>query len=631
MKRILTVLILLLITGVNAQTYTHNSKVRVKTTDTAADTDNLVTIDANGLLKRTTQTVDQVLIASPTLDNVLTAGNTTTQIPIFNGGFNSVFGVISNTLDFSRLSNSLFTIRESSIGTGTTVNQFIDVTRENTSEATTAQTFGLVSRVVNTSDETNQGLIGANLVGRDNGEGDLEFVYGSITQADAQNQGSIDFLVAESLRTNITGSGAYTIDFARGLSTDLVLDNPSANVTFLQAMHPSIQLTNGTVTDVTNLYLDLDWDNTGSTTVIGDIAYVRAGNDPLPTPTGNTYFIKSEVTHPSEFAGSIEATSFIGNGSSVTNVDAVTVDGKDINDYVPYTGATQNINLNTRDLTTTGNLAATNYTGNFDGQNSTYYDFRVYGIGNGVENNAAYTGDVLLISDTGFRRVASTATNLPIAQNGFIRSVYRSSSFRTYEFIADNGRLFNYAGGAWIEYLPLTGGTLTGSLTATSFVKTGATSDDVLLGDGTTTSLSGIPSLPSGFYEDVTSFSPTLVDNGGGATYSATTTNGTYYRIGNIVHFTASFVTISTTGTPTGQLRINNLPYNPSGSIENIEINNFRGSDVSSTDIGLMVGRVATGYAYFYNKTDASSADSVTFTSGVLTISGSYSVSQYTP
>ena len=44
-----------------------------------------------------------------------------------------------------------------------------------------------------------------------------------------------------------------------------------------------------------------------------------------------------------------------------------------------------------------------------------------------------------------------------------------------------------------------------------------------------------------------------------------------------------------------------------------------------------MVGRVATGYAYFYNKTNASTAGSVTFTNGVLTISGSYSVDEYTP
>ena len=42
------------------------------------------------------------------------------------------------------------------------------------------------------------------------------------------------------------------------------------------------------------------------------------------------------------------------------------------------------------------------------------------------------------------------------------------------------------------NYLPLTGGVLTGSLTATSFVISGGTSDDVLLGDGSTTSLAGI-------------------------------------------------------------------------------------------------------------------------------------------
>lgn len=319
MKRILTVLILLLITGINAQTYTHNSKVRVKNTDTAADTDNLVTIDANGLLKRSTQTVSQITTGAPTLDNVLTAGKVTTQIPRFSGGLDALFGVYSNTTDFSRASNSLLTVRESSTGTGTTVSQFIDVTRANMDESMTGQVFGLVSRVVNTSDETNRGLIGANLVGRQTGEGNLEFVYGSITQADVQSESEVEFLAAETLRTNITGTGAAMITNARGLGADLVLNNPSANVTNLQAMHPSIQLTNGTVTDVTNLFLDLDWDNTGSTTVIGDISYIRAGNDALPTPTGNTYFIKSETVHPSEFAGLLFTTQSAANITAANN------------------------------------------------------------------------------------------------------------------------------------------------------------------------------------------------------------------------------------------------------------------------------------------------------------------------
>lgn len=56
------------------------------------------------------------------------------------------------------------------------------------------------------------------------------------------------------------------------------------------------------------------------------------------------------------------------------------------------------------------------------------------------------------------------------------------------------------------NYLPLTGGSVSGSITATSFVKSGATSSDVLLGDGTTTTL---PSDP---------YNPTIVNTSGSVT-----------------------------------------------------------------------------------------------------------------
>ena len=460
----------------------------------------------------------------------------------------------------SGIAGSIATVKKASDTDATDVAVFVDVSKINNADQLSAEIYALVSRVVNSVDFNGKGIIGANLVGRNNSGGNFEFVYGGFSQAENQGSGNVDFLSGNKTISEVTGTGASVINIMRAHSSDVVIDNPNTTVNNAQGMHPSVQMTNGTIGQVECLYLDLDYDNTGSLTVTGDIAYVRAGNDVLPSVGGNIYFIKSDAPYPSEFAGSITAPDFIGN---------------------------------------------------INGQPASYYEFRNFGLG-----VTDFTVTTTNLNDTslasGFYKFASTATGNPAGSSGSLINLKSGANGYITQFAhfinaADTKRIFIR------HYSP-------------ALANWSTWAEDIH-----SQNIGSFATLPTGFYEDLTTFSPTLVDNGGGATYSATTTNGTYYRIGNIVHFTASFVTISTTGTPTGQLRINNLPYNPSGSIENIEINNFRGSDVSSTDIGLMVGRVATGYAYFHNKTNASTAGSVTFTNGVLTISGSYSVDEYTP
>ena len=99
MKRLLLLVVALLSLTVNAQTDTHNSKVRVKTTNTAASTDNIVSIDANGELKRTTQTVSDLGGATPNLQSVLDTGNTsTTGINLSNANLVSSFGLLNATV-----------------------------------------------------------------------------------------------------------------------------------------------------------------------------------------------------------------------------------------------------------------------------------------------------------------------------------------------------------------------------------------------------------------------------------------------------------------------------------------------------------------------------------------------------
>ena len=100
MKKVLFLLVALFTLTVSAQTYTHNSKVRVKTTTAAAPTDNIVSIDANGELKRTSQTVSDIGGVAPNLQTVLDTGNTsTTGVNLIDCQFNVSSGSNSSNVN----------------------------------------------------------------------------------------------------------------------------------------------------------------------------------------------------------------------------------------------------------------------------------------------------------------------------------------------------------------------------------------------------------------------------------------------------------------------------------------------------------------------------------------------------
>jgi hypothetical protein len=319
---------------------------------------------------------------------------------IRDGNTNAESLTVNNDKSTSGIAGSIATVKKDSDSDATDVAVFFDVSKINTADQLSAEVYALVSRVVNSVNFNGKGLVGANLVGRNTGNGDFEYINGAFSTASNQGGGNVDFLIANNVKSSVTGSDTCTIDIMRADSGDVEINNVNATVNNAQGMHPSVQMTNGTIGEVVGIYVDLDYDNTGSVTVTGDIAYIRSGNDNLPTVGGNIYFIKSDAPHPSEFAGSITAPDFIGN---------------------------------------------------FNGQPASYYNFRNFGLGDGVQNNPAFTGDVLTITDTGYRRVASTATNLPISANGFLRSIYRTSTFKTYEYISDSGRIFYFANMQWIE------------------------------------------------------------------------------------------------------------------------------------------------------------------------------------
>ncbi|MGG6229639.1 hypothetical protein [Tenacibaculum sp. SDUM215027] len=173
------------------------------------------------------------------------------------------------------------------------------------------------------------------------------------------------------------------------------------------------------------------------------------------------------------------------------------------------------------------------------------------------------------------------------------------------------------------------GGATNLSYDATTRTLASSTGTDAII--PTVTSTNAGLQKPDFYKED--SFTPSLVDDGGGATYSVGTTMANYTRTGNIVNFYISFENITTSGTPTGTLKVTGLPENQVfGGTSNFIIKVLKNSDISSSNLD----RAVMDWFGFteialYNYTDALSIPLVTFTGGDFRISGSYKTNVYTP
>lgn len=122
-------------------------------------------------------------------------------------------------------------------------------------------------------------------------------------------------------------------------------------------------------------------------------------------------------------------------------------------------------------------------------------------------------------------------------------------------------------------------------------------------------------------------FTPTLIDSGGGATYSGTFT-GQYVKIGPLVTIILSFVGIGTTGTPTGALEIGNLPYTvslaSSGSVSEMFGGNVNFYSISAQSVPTVTNRIRFVIQQALDSSLASNMAVVTFTSGQIRTTISY-------
>lgn len=250
-------------------------------------------------------------------------------------------------------------------------------------------------------------------------------------------------------------------------------------------------------------------------------------------------------------------------------------------------------------------MFGTNYTPNSDTLwNATD---RLFNIGNGTDNLSANRSDAFTVLKNG-TITAPSLTNTLINTAG-------NKSLITKEY-ADA----NYAGGATTDL----------SYIASTRTLTSSTGTDTILPVANATN-AGL--MKANFYEEG-SFTPTLVDAAGGATYSSSA-SGKFTRIGNLVHFEISMGGINTSGTPSGDLKITGLPILASGSYVSIShgFEGILGIAPPVVDAVSNYFRLSNGIEFLYKDASGnlSQVSSAVISNGTIRISGQYITNVYTP
>jgi len=212
--------------------------------------------------------------------------------------------------DISNINGDL-DIVSNSVENSETIGVNIDVTKENLSGAGFASNvYGMKSYAKGNSSETIVNIGGAWSKAEHIGEGTSYYITGGTNRAYHSGSGDSTSIVGTFSEALIGGDGEGNHTHLMGLSLVAKLDNPNADLEFLQGIHCTMKLGDGEVTgESAGILIDFD-KIAGSGVMSGDLAYLKINNDVLPTITGTARAIHSDTSLPSLFSGSIQSAGF---------------------------------------------------------------------------------------------------------------------------------------------------------------------------------------------------------------------------------------------------------------------------------------------------------------------------------
>ena len=207
-------------------------------------------------------------------------------------------------------------IRETNVANDSTIGINLDINKENTSgSGFLSNVNGIKAYSKGNSSETIVNIAGVWGKAEHIGTGRTYYITGGTNRGYHSGTGDSNAISGIFSEAKVGGTGVGNHEYVVGVNAIANLDNPNADVQYLQGQHCTVKLNAGEVTD--NLMcLILDLDHTGGT-ISGDFEYLRIQGDALDSAVGGTArAINSLSTHPSEFAGSIQSPTF-NIGSSI--------------------------------------------------------------------------------------------------------------------------------------------------------------------------------------------------------------------------------------------------------------------------------------------------------------------------
>ncbi len=202
--------------------------------------------------------------------------------------------------------------------TGTFVNFVSDAVITRPSDDAGSLAWGSVSKITSAGDFADGGVMGINCSGNKEGAGDAYYVYGAFTTSTHKGSGKIDFLTASLNQTFITGEDASEVDKLAGIISEVSVDNPNTTIDEITAGTFRVRQNQATARNINVIDLNYSTDGTGTPSTTGDFSYIKiVAGDPASVG-GTARAINSETVLPSEFKGSVEATSFIKTGGQAT-------------------------------------------------------------------------------------------------------------------------------------------------------------------------------------------------------------------------------------------------------------------------------------------------------------------------